>query len=58
MTQKKPTSGFTCSTCGQYHNFALYVLVNWDTPLTHNCRCGAVHYVLRGKVQQMKEGQK
>lgn len=58
MTQKKPDSGYTCGTCGQYHAFALYVVAHWNTPLTHTCKCGAVHYVLRGKAQQIKEGKK
>jgi hypothetical protein len=59
MTKKREKpQGFTCTTCSQYHAFALYVLAHWNEPLTHTCKCGAQHYVLRGNVRQIKEGTK
>lgn len=59
MSAKKrdKPQGFACK-CGQYHAFDLYVAAHWNIPLTHQCKCGAVHYVLRGKPQLMKEGTK
>ena len=58
MSKANPPKGFTCSKCGTYHDFALYVYAHWHDDLIHNCECGAKHRILMGKATHLRGGKK
>ena len=40
--------GYVC-TCGEAHEYPMYVFAHWTEELTHQCKaCGRNAYILRG----------
>jgi hypothetical protein len=49
LSKEERPKGYTCQSCGRFHEFGVYVQVRWNEKLKHRCECGARYEVMRGK---------
>lgn len=53
FTKHKPRPvGFACTVCGHWHPFPPDM--EWTARTPHQCRCGALHTIVRGKAIKRK----
>lgn len=57
MTAAQPDAkGFTCGTCGKFHEFPMYVFAHMRQVIVHDCDCGAKHSIVMATARQTKKG--
>jgi hypothetical protein len=53
---KDADKGYTCKTCGTWHEYPMYVHAHSNESITHTCECGAKTSVRNYVARQVKAG--